>query len=150
MIAVPLGHWQRYAVVGSPGYFKEHGKPSIPTDLLNHRCVRVRLPDGTLFRWRFEKDGEIAQIDVRGSLMIDEASLARAAVMAGLGIGCFMEQDVLADIEAGVLTRVLEDWTPPLSRVCLYYPNRRNLSAGLRAFIDLAREWPVSRATLHE
>lgn len=37
-------------------------------DLLNHRCIRVRLPDGSLFRWRFEKDDEPVQIDVRGPI----------------------------------------------------------------------------------
>lgn len=139
MIAVPLGRPQRYAIVASPDYLKNHEKPRVPPDLLGHRCIRVRLPDGSLFRWRFEKNGEAAQIDVRGSLTLDEASLARAAVMEGLGIGCFMEQDVLSDIEAGRLVRVLEDWTPPFAGLCLYYPGRRNLSAGVKAFLALAR-----------
>ncbi|WP_230533979.1 LysR family transcriptional regulator [Microvirga roseola] len=140
MITVSLGHSQRYAIVGSPGYFKSHEKPRVPSDLLSHRCIRVRLPDGALFRWRFEKDGEAVQIDVSGPIILDEASLARAAVMEGIGIGCLMEQDVLADIEAGRLARVLEDWTPPFPGLCLYYPGRRNLSAGLKAFLALARE----------
>jgi DNA-binding transcriptional LysR family regulator len=75
MIAVSLGRPQRHAVVGSPEYFEQHGKPMVPPDLLKHRCIRVRLPDGSLFRWRFEKDGEPVQIDVRGPITLDEASL---------------------------------------------------------------------------
>ena len=75
------------------------------------------------------------QIDVSGPISLDEASLARTAVLEGAGIGFFMEQDVLADIEAGRLTRVLEDWTPPFAGLCLYYPGRRNPSAALKAFI---------------
>src|SRR5688572_22558459 len=58
MIAVPLGRPQRYAVVGSPAYLETHGRPRVPPDLLGHRCVRVRLPNGTLFRWQFEKRGK--------------------------------------------------------------------------------------------
>jgi DNA-binding transcriptional LysR family regulator len=139
MIAVSLGRPQRHAVVGSPDYFQKHGKPVVPPDLLHHRCIRVRLPDGSLFRWRFEKDGEPVQIDVRGSIALDEASLVRIAVLESTGIGYTMEQDVVADIEAGRLVRVLEDWTPPYPGLCLYYPGRRNLSAGVRAFLDLAR-----------
>ena len=42
------------------------------------------------------------------------------------------------DIEAGRLVRVLEDWTPPLARLCLYYPGRRNHSAAFKALIEMA------------
>jgi DNA-binding transcriptional LysR family regulator len=141
MIAVSLGRPQRHAVVGSPEYFEKHGKPTVPPDLLSHRCIRVRLPDGSLFRWRFEKDGESLQIDVRGPIALDETSLTRTAVIESAGVGYLFEQDILSDIEAGRVVRVLEDWTPPYPGLCLYYPGRRNLSAGVRAFLDLAREF---------
>ncbi|MDV4179414.1 LysR family transcriptional regulator [Rhizobium brockwellii] len=141
MIAVSLGRPQRHAVVGSPEYFEKHGKPMVPPDLLNHRCIRVRLPDGSLFRWRFEKDGEPVQIDVRGPIALDEASLTRTAVLESAGVGYLFEQDILSDIEAGRVVRVLEDWTLPYPGLCLYYSGRRNLSAGVRAFLDLAREF---------
>lgn len=140
MIAVPLGRMQRYAVVASPGYLKQHGKPHAPADLVKHRCIRVRLPNGALFRWHFEKRGQAAQVDVVGPLTLDEASLARAAVLEGVGLGFFLEQNVRDDIAAGRLTRVLEDWTPPIADLCLYYPGRRNPSAALKAFVGLARE----------
>lgn len=143
MIAVSLGRPQRHAVVGSPVYFEQHGKPMVPPDLLNHRCIRVRLPDGSLFRWRFEKDGEQVQIDVRGPIALDEASLTRTAVLEGAGVGYIFEQDILPEIEAGRVIRILEDWTPPYPGLCLYYPGRRNLSAGVRAFLELARELAI-------
>lgn len=140
MIAVALGPPQRYAVVGSPAYLDAHGAPRAPTDLLGHRCIRVRLPNGALFRWRFGKDGETVQLDVSGPITLDEASLARTAALEGVGLGFFMEADVRADIQAGRLVRVLEDWTPSLAPLCLYYSGRRNASAALKAFIGLARE----------
>jgi DNA-binding transcriptional LysR family regulator len=140
MIAVSLGHPQRYAVVGSPAYIEKRGRPRVPPDLLEHPCIRVRLPNGALYRWPFEKRGQTAQIDVIGPITLDEASLARTAVLEGIGLGFFMERDVVADIKAKRLVRVLEDWTPPFAGLCLYYPGRRNPSATLKAFIDLARE----------
>lgn len=141
MIAVSLGRPQRHAVVGSPEYFEQHGMPMVPPDLLNHRCIRVRLPDGSLFRWRFEKDGEQVQIDVRGPIALDEASLTRTAALEGAGVGYIFEQDILPEIEAGRVIRILEDWTPPYPGLCLYYPGRRNLSAGVGAFLELACEF---------
>jgi len=140
MIAVSLGRPQRHAVVGSPEYFEKHGIPVVPPDLIAHRCIRVRLPDGSLFRWRFEKDGEQVQIDVRGQITLDEASLTRTAVLDGAGLGYLFEQDILSEINSGRAIRILDDWTPPYPGLCLYYPGRRNLSAGVRAFLELARE----------
>lgn len=140
MIAVSLGRPQRYAVVGSPTYFRKHDRPRVPPDLLNHQCIRVRLPNGALYRWQFERRGQTAQIDVSGPLTLDEAGLARTAVLEGIGLGFFMEQDVRPDIEAGRLVRVLEDWTPSRAGLCLYYPGRRNPSAALKAFTALARD----------
>lgn len=140
MIAVPLGRPQRYAVVASPAYFKQHGKPRAPMDLGKHRCIRTRLPNGALFRWHFERRGQTVLVDVSGPITLDEASLSRAAVLQGVGVGFFLEQDVRDDIAAGRLTRVLDDWTPPIADLCLYYPGRRNPSAALKEFVALARE----------
>ncbi|WP_371416757.1 LysR substrate-binding domain-containing protein [Sphingosinicella sp. BN140058] len=87
-----------------------------------------------------EEIGETVQVDLEGPITPDEASLSRAVVLSGIGLGFFMEPDVLADIRAGRLVRVLEDWTPPLSALCLYHRGRRNASVALRAFVALARE----------
>ncbi|MCX5577738.1 LysR family transcriptional regulator [Kaistia terrae] len=140
MIAVSLGRPQIYAVVGSPGYFARHSIPRTPADLLAHRCVRVRLPNGALYRWQFEKQGESVQLDVRGPITLDEGTLSRQAAIEGLGLIYIHEYAVLEDIGAGRLVRVLEDWTPKLPGLAIYYPGRRNLSAGMRAFISLAKE----------
>lgn len=140
MIAVPLGAPRSFAVVATPAYLEEHGSPAAPPDLLAHQCIRVRLPNGALYRWHFEKDGNALLIDVEGPMTLDEASLARMAVLDGIGIGFFMEANVRDDIAAGRLERVLQDWTPPTSPLCLYYPGRKNPSAAFRAFVNMARE----------
>lgn len=148
MIAVPLGRYRRYAVVASRSYLEKHGRPQAPPDLLAHSCVRVRLPNGALYRWQFQKDGSPLQIDVDGPITLDEASLARIAVLEDVGIGFFMEADVLEDVAAGRLVRILEDWTPPLAPLCLYYPSRRNPSAAFKALVDFARASAASTTTV--
>jgi len=144
-IAIPLGQMRRMAVVASPGFFDSRTIPRVPQELFNYPCVRVRLPNGALFRWRFENGGEELQIDVEGPITLDEASLSRIAVTNGVGIGYFMETDVREDIEAGRLVRILDDWTPPLVPLCLYYSNRRNSSAAFQAFTALARDYAAGR-----
>jgi len=140
MIAIPLGPARQYAVVASPTYLEKRGMPRVPADLLAHSCIRTRLPNGAMFRWQFEAEGQPVQVDVDGPITLDEASLARLAVLASVGVGFFMESDVREDIEAGRLVRLLQDWTPALSPLCLYYPSRRNPPAMFRVFVDLARE----------
>lgn len=140
MIAIPLGPSRRYAVVATPSYFADRNRPRVPSDLLAHACIRTRLPNGAMFRWQFEAEGQPVQVDVDGPITLDEASLARMAVLQSVGIGFFMESDVRDDIEAGRLVRILEQWTPPLSPLCLYYPSRRNPPAAFKVFVDLARE----------
>lgn len=147
MIALPLGVARRNVVVGTPDYLKAHGTPLIPQDLAQHACLRVRLPNGAIHRWPFEKHGQTVQIDIQGAITLDEASLARTAVLASVGLALAMESDVRDDIEAGRLVRVLEDWTPTLSPLSLYYPSRRNPTAAFKAFIDFARRQGAGDAT---
>ena len=139
MIALPLGVARRNVVVASPGYLKARGTPVIPQDLAGHACLRVRLPDGAIYRWPFEKDGQSLQMEVEGAITLDEASLARTAALASFGLTLAMESDVRDDIAAGRLVPVLEDWTPSLAPLCLYYPSRRNPTAAFKAFVDFAR-----------
>jgi DNA-binding transcriptional LysR family regulator len=73
-------------------------------------------------------------------LTLDEATLIRKAALEGAGLALLAEMQVVDDIAGGRLVRVLEDWTPPFPGLCLYYPGRRHVPAGLRAFIDLIRE----------
>lgn len=141
MIALPLGRGRRNIVVASPAYFEKHPKPLVPPDLLQHACLRIRLPNGAPYRWHFEKNGQSVQIDVAGPITFDEASLTRIAVLEAVGIGYVMESDVRDDLDAGRLEMVLEDWTPQLAPLALYYPGRRHPSAAFKAFIDLARDF---------
>jgi DNA-binding transcriptional LysR family regulator len=140
MIAIPIGPPRRFAVAATPAYLAANGTPTAPPDLLRHACIRIRLPNGALFRWQFEKGGQTVELEVRGPITLDEASLARTAVLEHMGIGYFMESDIREDLEAGRLVRVLEDWTPPLPPLSLYYPSRRNSSAAFKALIDMARQ----------
>jgi DNA-binding transcriptional LysR family regulator len=144
-IAVPLGKMRRMAIAASPAYFESRTIPQVPQELLTYPCIRGRLPNGALLRWRFEKDGEELHLDVEGPITLDEPSLARIAATNSVGIGYFMEADVREDIAAGRLVRILEDWTPPLVPLCFYYYNRRNSSAAFQAFIALARDFAAGR-----
>ncbi|WEJ98019.1 MAG: LysR family transcriptional regulator [Candidatus Sphingomonas phytovorans] len=140
MIAVPIGGQQRMLVVGSPDYFARYQKPLVPEDLLGHRCIRARMASGAIWHWEFERGGEDIAVDVPGSLILDEMTLMQEAVLAGAGLAYLSQWSVAEHIAAGRLIAVLEDWTPAYPGLCLYYPGRRHVPAGLRALIGLIRE----------
>lgn len=140
MIAIPLGLPLRLLVMGSPEYFSRHPVPRVPMDLLNHRCIRLRLPSGRIYHWEFERHGESYEIDVQGALTLDESTLVLEAARAGLGLAYGSQWNAAADLAAGTLVPVLEEWTPPYGGLSLYYPGRRHVPAGLRALIELIRE----------
>lgn len=140
MIALPLGAPARHAVVAAPDWLARHPAPLSPADLDPEHCLRVRLPNGALLRWPFEKDGRALPVEARGRLTVDDPAIARAAVLDGAGIGYFIAADVAEDIAAGRMVRLLEDWTPDRPGFSLYYPGRRNASAGFTAFLTLARQ----------
>jgi DNA-binding transcriptional LysR family regulator len=144
MVAVPLGGEQRMVVVASPQYLKDHSTPQLPDDLLAHRCVRWRFSSGNIYRWEFARHGEAMTLDVPGPITLDEPLLMLEAVRAGFGIAYLGLFHVADDLASGRLVALLDEWTPSYPGLCLYYPSRRQIPAGLRAFIDLIREIPIA------
>jgi DNA-binding transcriptional LysR family regulator len=140
MIAVPLSYELRMAVVGSIAYLENRRKPKTPQDLVVHRCIRLRLPNGQVNPWKFERHGKATSIKVEGPLILDEPAFILDAARAGVGLAYLRESSVASDLAHGRLVRVLENWTHHFPGICLYYPSRRNITPGLRALIDLIRE----------
>jgi len=50
-----------------------------------------------------------------------------------------LEDHVEADLAAGRLVRVLEDWCPPFPGYHLYYPSRRQPSAAFALLVEALR-----------
>ena len=101
------------------------GKLWFASDEGRHRVLQVSHP---------------ADVSESDRLTLDDAALIREAAPAGYGVAYMSEWDVADDLHAGRLLQVLDDWTPPFPGMCLYYPGRRHVPAGLRAFIDLIQE----------
>lgn len=140
MIAVPFGGDVRFLAVASPSYVAQHGVPKVPTDLHRHRCVRQRLPSGKPYRWEFARGTEEVVVDVPGALTLDQSGLMVEAAEDGLGIAFVPEPVARSALREGRLQTLLEDWSPALPGLCLYYPGRRHVPPPLRAFIDALRD----------
>jgi len=136
MIAVPLGPLQRQVICAAPDYFRRHAPPRTPADLVDHDCIVHRLSNGRRMAWEFSRDGRDFEVEVSGTLVFNDSGLTHAAALAGLGLAQGFESVVAADVAAGRLLRVLDDWQQPFAGFHLYYPAREHLAPKLRVFID--------------
>jgi DNA-binding transcriptional LysR family regulator len=136
MIAVPLGPPLRYVVIGAPDYLHCHGAPQEPDDLLKHSCVRLRFTSGSLFAWQFEKDGRAVTISPEGRLTVNDPHQVVRAVRDGVGLGRVLEDYAQPLLDTGAVVQVLDDWCPTTPAWYLYYPSRRQMPSGMRAFLD--------------
>jgi DNA-binding transcriptional LysR family regulator len=140
MVAQRLSADIRWVAVGSPAYLERFGTPHHPNDLLQHRCLRIRLGDERIYRWEFENGEEELALTVPGAITIDETQVARTLALRGAALMYAPEPSVAPHIEAGTLKVVLAAWAPMGPGYHIYYSSRRQLPTGLRLLIELIRE----------
>jgi len=143
MIAVRIGPDIRMAVVGAPSYFADHPVPRTPRELSGQRCINYRqVRSGGLYAWDFEEKGRPFAVRVEGPLVFNNSDLIREAALAGQGLAYVYENEVVADLEAGRLTRILQKWCPVFPGYYLYHPSRRQTPPALAALIGALRYKP--------
>ncbi|MDC7807126.1 LysR family transcriptional regulator [Luteimonas sp BLCC-B24] len=140
MIAVPFGPEVRFVAVAAPAYLAAAGVPATPHALMEHSCIRQRLPSGKRYRWEFENGAAQLALDVPGSLSLDDSELMVEAAIDGLGIAYVPDSFARAALDDGRLVQLLVDWSPPWPGLCLYYASHRQVPGPLRAFIAVLRE----------
>ncbi len=140
MVAVRIGPPIFAHVIASADYFGRSGIPRHPRDLLDHDCICFRhVTTGQIERWKFAMAGEEIELAVSGRLIINDSAALVQAALDGVGVAYMINGYIERFIEDGRLVRVLADWSPPLSGLTLYYPDRRRVPSKLRALIDFLR-----------
>lgn len=140
MVAQRLSAEIRWIIVGSPDYLARFGEPCHPADLQHHRCLRFRIGDGSIYRWEFERGGEVIEVDAPGPLMLDDSRIMVSLLAGGAGLMYAPEPLVAPLVRAGDVRWVLEDWASTGPGFHIYYSGRRQLPTGLRLLIETIRE----------
>ena len=141
MVAVRIGPDWRLVAVASPDYLAARPAPQVPQDLVGHDCINHRQArSGGLYAWEFEKDGRELRVRVDGQLIFNTSYAMIDAAVRGYGIAYVPEDLVAADIAAGRLVRILDDWSPFFPGYYIYYTSRRQNSPAFRLVIEALRQ----------
>lgn len=123
----------------SPDYLKRRGAPKIVDDLRAYDgIVHGNQVDGTV--WVLHgPEGEVS-VPVGGRIAGHNMRLVLNAALAGLGIALIPQTIARDGIASGRLRQVLKSYASPEQGLYAIYPSGRQLSANIRAFLDIAVE----------
>jgi DNA-binding transcriptional LysR family regulator len=127
-------------IVGAPGYFERRALPNSVPELMKHNCIQLRLASsGGLYAWELRHDERDIEVRVRGQLTFNSAYQMLNAALDGCGLAFLPEDLAAAQVRAGRLVSVMEDWCPRFPGLHAYYPSRRHSSRALALVIDAIR-----------
>ncbi|MGX1788948.1 LysR family transcriptional regulator [Bosea sp. NPDC055332] len=129
------------AVVASPDYLARHGEPRTPAELAKHNLIGFNFAR-SVEGWPFRVDGALISIAAVGNTQVGDGEIARQLAVAGIGLARLGRFHVEAEIAAGRLVTVLDDFNPGDIEVihAVYLGQGGFVPARMRAFIDfLAR-----------
>jgi DNA-binding transcriptional LysR family regulator len=121
-------------VCASPDYLARRGAPTSPSELRNHDCLLYGHSKHV--EWPFFNHGKRQLIGVSGRLRTNNGELVRDAAIAGLGLAHLPTFIIAQALSSGALVSVLDDYCPPASAVHAVYPQHRQSSLAVHAFVD--------------
>ncbi|MGW7775045.1 LysR family transcriptional regulator [Pseudomonas machongensis] len=139
MIAIPLTGALRWVVVGAPVYLDKHGRPTSPAELMQHRCIQMRIGDDSVYPWELGDGERQVRIEGPGPLRLNASDMAIGTAVAGLGLAYCLEMRVREELRSGALEVVMPQWASSDEPLVMYYPSRRQTPPALRQLIELIR-----------
>ena len=124
-----------YVVCAAPAYLAQHGTPQGPNDLRSHRLIRF-TPSNTGRTWNFHRSHEQVQVPVVAQYAVNTSLAMREAMLCGYGLSLIPRPYVQADLQAGRLVTVLDDWRTRDVTIYAVYSSRHHLSPKVRVFVD--------------
>ncbi|PYD87504.1 LysR family transcriptional regulator [Pseudomonas syringae pv. pisi] len=126
----------RRVVCGTPDYFARCGVPRTLEELAQHNCLAFNLQGGQQRGWYFQKEGKPVTIKVNGNLDCNDGELLHRWASEGLGLAWRSTWEIQAQLAAGELVTVLDEFALPDYDIMAVYMQQRHLPARVRSFID--------------
>ena len=155
LVSVRLADNRRMCVA-TPAYLARHGRPNQPADLQRFDCLTLSSDASQTRGWAFTvpkaEGSEVIHLKPSGPLDCSDGQVLHDWCLGGWGIAWRSTWEVEAEIAAGLLVPVLEEFAAPPNGIYAVFPERKHLALRLRLWIDFlklhySREgfWTASR-----
>jgi DNA-binding transcriptional LysR family regulator len=143
LVSVRLAENRRLCVA-TPGYLKRHGTPAHPSDLSRFDCLTLSSDASQTRGWVFKlpkaADSELVYLKPGGPLSCSDGEVLHDWCLAGYGIAWRSTWEVQAEVAAGVLVAVLEDYAAPANGIYAVFPGARHMPLRVRLWIDYLKQ----------
>lgn len=124
------------SVCAAPSYWKQIGKPQHPEDLIDHNCLVSSQMRSLQNVWQFQDEGIPLPVRVTGDRSANDGGLLRRWAVSGAGVVLTLDIDIKADLAAGRLETVLEEYKEKNTNIYVVHASGQHLSRRVRAFVE--------------
>ena len=145
LVSVRLADNRRLCVA-SPRYLQHHGRPQQPQDLARFDCLVLSSDASQTRGWAFQlpeqggRPGELVYLRPSGPLDCSDGQVLHEWCLAGFGIAWRSIWEVEADIAAGRLVSLLDDYAAAPNGIYAVFPQRKHLALRVRLWIEFLKE----------
>ena len=143
LVSVRLADNRRLCVA-TPAYLQRHGVPRHPSELSGHDCLTLSSEASQTRGWAFRMpspDGgsEVVHLKPGGPLDCSDGQVLHDWCLAGYGMAWRSTWEVEAEIAAGRLVEVLEEYAAPPNGIYVVFPQRKHMPLRVRLWIDFLK-----------
>lgn len=134
-------------LLGSPEYVDALGAVDDPGALAGQTALVLGRPRET-HQWLLtDETGQSASVPCTVRFASDDMSTLKNAAQMSLGLVALPSYVCRSEIEAGILVRVLPNWTAGRPQISLLIPTRRGILPAVEAFLDyIKKDLPAALA----
>ena len=129
----------RRLCVGAPAYLQRAGRPQHPSELQRHHCLVLSSDASQTRGWAFSVDGQVQHLRPSGRLDCSDGQVLHDWCVQGLGLAWRSTWEVAADLRAGRLESVLDEFAAPPNGIFALVPQRKHLPLRVRLWIDFLK-----------
>ncbi|MBX3599486.1 MAG: LysR family transcriptional regulator [Rubrivivax sp.] len=139
LVSVRLADNRRLCVA-APAYLQRAGTPAVPAELMRHQCLTLSSDASQTRGWAFVVDGAVTHLRPGGRLDCSDGQVLHDWCLHGLGIAWRSTWEVQADVAAGRLQVLLQDFAAPPNGIYAVFPHAKHLPLRVRLWIDFLKQ----------